>query len=133
MPAARLSPEHRRFLRERPFVGTVTVLRPDGSPHSTVVWVDEDGGDVVFNTVIGRAKERYLRADPRAAMLVADPRDPYKWVGVSGTAALSTEAADAHIDKLSQKYLGRPYPWHKPDEQRVVVRISVDRVDSHGF
>lgn len=42
--------------------GWATTVRPDGSLHSTVVWVDVDGDDVIFNTAIGRAKEKHLRA-----------------------------------------------------------------------
>ena len=38
---ATLNEKHRKFL-EKPFVGTVTTLRADGSPHSTIVWVDND-------------------------------------------------------------------------------------------
>ena len=35
-----LTDEQLRFLDESPFVGVATTLRDDGSPHSTVVWVD---------------------------------------------------------------------------------------------
>src|SRR5437763_24675 len=81
---AKLKEEARRFLAENPFVGTVTTLRPDGSPHSTIVWVDVEDGKVSFNTARGRAKPTYLEQDPRASLLVVDPNDPYKWVSVSG-------------------------------------------------
>src|SRR5436190_77291 len=86
---ARLTDEQRRFLRENPFAAVVTTLREDGSPHSTVVWADEDGGDVVFNTALGRAKPRHLERDPRVSVLMVDPGDQYKWVSVSGRAALT--------------------------------------------
>jgi len=41
---ATLNDKHRKFL-EKPFVGTATTLRDDGSPHSTIVWVDNDSDD----------------------------------------------------------------------------------------
>ena len=41
-----------------------TTLRDDGSPHTTVVWVDVDTDVVMFNTAVGRAKKRHLRKDP---------------------------------------------------------------------
>ena len=44
-----------------PYYGVVTTVRPDGSPHSTVVWLDYDGENVVFNTAEGRAKPRHIR------------------------------------------------------------------------
>ena len=131
---AQLGDEQRKFLDESPYVATATTLRPDGSPHSTVVWVDVVDGTVGFNTARGRAKERYLSQDPRASLLVVDPNDPYKWVAVSGRAELTEEGADRQIDKLAKKYLGEDtYPWRDPSQTRVSVRITPERVDSAGF
>ena len=53
---AKLGEKQRKFLDENPFVGTATTLRADGSPHSTIVWVDVDDGKVSFNTARGRAR-----------------------------------------------------------------------------
>ena len=130
---ATIDDKQREFL-EQPFVGTVTTLRNDGSPHSTIVWVDTHTDEVLFNTAVGRAKERHLRQDPRVSLLVVDPEDTYRWLAISGNAELTTEGADAQIDKLAKKYLGQEeYPWRKPDEQRVMVRIRPERVEGYGF
>src|SRR2546423_14967017 len=131
---AKLTEKQKVFL-ENPFVGVVTTLREDGSPHSTVVWVDvEESGDVSFNPALGRAKPRELEHDPRVALLVLDPNDPYKWVALDGTAELTTEGADAQIDRLAKKYLGKDeYPFRSPGEQRVTVRITPRRVESSGL
>jgi PPOX class probable F420-dependent enzyme len=129
-----LKEAERRFLDKNPFVGTVTTLRPDGSPHSTIVWVDVEDGKVSFNTARGRAKPRYLAQDPRASLLVVDPNDPYRWVAVSGHTELTEQGADAQIDKLAKKYIGKDeYPWRKPEETRVKVLIEPERVDASGF
>ena len=123
----------RKFL-EKPYVGTVTTLRQDGSPHSTIVWVDVDDDGLSFNTAAGRGKPRHLERDPRVSLLVVDPEDTYKWVSVSGTAELTTDGADSQIDRLAKKYLGQDeYPWRKPEEQRIKVRINPEHVDSYGF
>ena len=130
---ATLDEKARRFLEEA-FVGEVTTLRPNGSPHTTVVWVDVDTGVVMFNTAVGRAKERYLRNDPRVSLIVVDPENTYRWVSVDGTAELTTDGADAQIDKLAKKYLGQDeYPWRKPEEQRITVRIRPNRVETTGL
>ena len=130
---APLTEKVREFLRQ-PYVGEVTTIRPDGSPHTTVVWVDVDTDEVLFNTAIGRAKERYIRRDPRVSLIVVDPEDPYRWVSVSGTAVIDTEGADDKIDELTKKYLGKDeYPWRRPDEQRINVRIRPDRVETTGL
>lgn len=116
-------------LLEKPFHGWVTTLTADGSPHSTVVWVDVDGDDVLFNTAVGRVKEKHLRKDPRVSVGVLDPEDRYHLVSVTGTATLDTEGADAHIDRLAKKYLGvDSYPFRQPGEQRIIVRITPSKV-----
>jgi hypothetical protein len=47
---------------------------------------------------------------------------------------VTTEGANASIDKLAKKYLGQDsYPWHKPEEQRLIVRIRPDHVRAHGL
>jgi PPOX class probable F420-dependent enzyme len=123
-----------KFLDENPYVGIATTLRDDGSPHSTVVWVDTDDGKVSFNTARGRAKERHMSKDPRVAVLVIDPNDSYKWVAVSGRAEVTEEGADPQIDKLAKKYLGKDeYPFRNPEETRVKVLIEPEKVDSAGF
>lgn len=132
--AHRLKDEQRKFLEENPFVGTLTTLREDGSPHSTIVWVDVEDGNVSFNTARGRAKSEHLEHDPRASLLVVDPNDSYRWVAVSGPAELTEAGADEQIDKLAKKYLGKDeYPWRNPEEQRVKVVIEPEKVDASGF
>jgi PPOX class probable F420-dependent enzyme len=123
------------FLRDNAYVGVVTTLRPDGSAHSTVVWVDvDDTGTPGFNTAHGRAKPRYLARDPRVTLTVVNPANAYQWLTLSGTARLDDEGADAQIDKLARKYLGaETYPFRKPGEVRVRVPITADRVEAHGI
>ena len=129
-----LSEAQLRFLAENPFVGVLTTLRRDGSPHSTVVWVDVEDGVVSFNTEEGRAKVRHLDDDPRASLLVLDPSDPYKWVAISGTTDVTTEGAREQIDRLAKKYLGvDKYPWANPDKRRLKVLIRPAHVDSSGL
>jgi PPOX class probable F420-dependent enzyme len=131
---AKLGEKPRKFLEESPYVGVVTTLREDGSPHSTIVWVDVEGDKVSFNTALGRAKPKHLEHDPRASLLMVDPSDSYKWVAVSGPVEVTEEGADAQIDKLAKKYLGKDeYPWRKPEETRVKVLIKPEKVDASGF
>ena len=131
---SKLKEQQKEFLDENPFVGIVTTLRDDGSPHSTVVWVDVDEGKPSFNTALGRAKPNHLQHDPRASLLVVDPNNAYKWVAVSGHTQLTENGADAQIDKLAKKYIGKDeYPWRKPTETRVKVLIEPEKVDASGF
>jgi PPOX class probable F420-dependent enzyme len=129
----RLTEAQRAFL-ENPFVGVVTDVRPDGSLHSTVVWVDVDDDGVSFNTAWPRAKPRYLQANPNVALLMVDPGDKYRWVSISGTATLTEEGANDQIDRLAKKYTGSDsYQGHKPEETRVSVRIAPTWIEARGI
>jgi PPOX class probable F420-dependent enzyme len=130
---AKLSDKQVELLRGRNW-GTVTTLRKDGSPHSTPVWIDTDGENVLFNTSIGRTKERNLRRDPRVSVVVLPAEDQQSgYVSVTGTASITEAGAVDHINKLAKKYVDLDeYPWLQPGEQRVIVTIKPDKVDSMG-
>ena len=110
--------------------GAVATIRPDGTPHVTPVWIDYDGEHVLFNTATGRAKWLHMQRDPRVTIEVYAQDDPYHYVTVTGTVELEEgEAADRHIDKLSEKYTGNPkFQSHRPGERRVIVRVTPERV-----
>lgn len=125
---SKISDDARKLLN-RPLLAWATTVRPDGSLHSTVVWVDVDGDDVLINTAVGRAKERHLRKDPRISISMLDPEDGFHWVSVSGHGELVIEGADELIDALAKKYLGKDrYPFRQEGEQRITVRITPDQV-----
>jgi PPOX class probable F420-dependent enzyme len=129
-----LTDKQKQFIADNPYVATATTLRDDGSPHNTIVWIDAEDGTVTFNTAVGRAKERYLRKDPRVAVTIVHPEDAYQWVSISGRAELTTDGADEQIDKLAKKYLGQDkYPWRSAEETRISVKITPEKVDSAGL
>jgi PPOX class probable F420-dependent enzyme len=131
---AKLSEKQAELFRGRNW-GTVTTLRADGSPHSTPVWIDTDGENVLFNTAIGRAKERHLRRDPRVSVVVLPAENQQSgYVSVTGIADVSEEGALDHIDKLAKKYIGADkYPYLQPGERRVIVKVTPEKVDGFGI
>jgi PPOX class probable F420-dependent enzyme len=127
---AKLNEKQAKLLTDKNLAAVATI-REDGTPQVTPTWVDWDGEHVLVNTAEGRAKPRNLRRDPRVSVLVMDPDDPYNWVSVTGTAELTHEGAEEHIEKLSHKYNGKDYPNPK-DPQRVLVKITPERVNPPG-
>jgi PPOX class probable F420-dependent enzyme len=107
---------------------------PDGSPQLTQVWVDTDGEHVLVNTVRGTQKLRNVERDPRVAVAVSDPENPSVYYEVRGRLLkASTDGAVEHVESLSQRYLGGPYPWYGGrDEVRVLLTISADKIHSMG-
>jgi PPOX class probable F420-dependent enzyme len=124
---------YRDILDKRAFAHLATV-GPDGTPQVTPVWVDFDGSHVRINTARGRVKERNLRRAPRVALSVQDPDNPYRYVQIRGRVVeMTEEGADAHIDALARKYLGQErYPYRRPGEVRVMVKILPERVQGMG-
>jgi PPOX class probable F420-dependent enzyme len=130
MPA--LSDEIIQIL-EQPVLVFVATTFPNGSPQNTPVWVDVVDGRPVFNTSVGRWKEKNLRRDPRISLAFTAPDDPYKYFELRGTAEFSTEGAFDQIDRLAQKYLGQEkYPWLQEGEQRINVFVNVEKVTGMG-
>jgi PPOX class probable F420-dependent enzyme len=106
----------------------VGIVTPRNEPRTSIVWVDWDGENVLFNTTNARAKGRYLRVNPKVSICVWPRDDPYSYVEVVGTAVLDEEGANEHISKLSQKYEGKPF--HTPID-RVIVRVKPELVFDH--
>ncbi len=124
---------YKDILEKKAFANLATV-NADGSPQVTPVWIDYDGTHIRFNTAKGRLKDKNLRRNPTVALSVQDPDNPYRYLQVRGRIADVTESgADAHIDSLAKKYLGKDkYPFRQPGEVRVIFKITPDRVQTMG-
>jgi hypothetical protein len=97
--------------------------------------VDHDGTCARINTTLERHKGRDLSTDPRASLLVVDPRDTGRFMQIRGHAELSTGGAVEHLDELTRRYTEHPqyYGFVFPSEQqqretRVICRIKARRI-----
>lgn len=129
MPSAAKVPEsHAALLKTKTLVFLATVNK-DGSPQVSPVWFDTEGGLIRVNSAKGRLKDKNMRARKKVSLALVDPQNMYRWLGIQGTVAEITEqGADAHIDSLAQKYLGKDtYPNRRPGEVRVMYKIKPDK------
>jgi len=112
-----ISPEYHDRLQDKTKAFLATIM-PDGSPQITPVGFSADDGHILFNIAKGRVKERNMRARPQAAMLIQDPRTPYRCRQLRGRVDGFTEqGGDEHI---------------KVDGQtRVIARMRIEHVDAH--
>ena len=127
-------PQNFLDLFTKPAYAHLATLMPSGQPQVTPVWCDYDGTHVIFNSAKGRQKERNVRRDPRVAMSILDPQNPYRYLEVRGRVVEITEkGADEHIDRLAKKYLGvDKYPRRQPGEVRLIFKIEPQRVRTLG-
>ncbi len=121
-------------LLEKKIFANVATIMPDGTPQVTPVWCSHDGQNVVFTTARGRQKDLNLNHDPRVSICLVDPENPYHYAEIRGHVVEMTElGADAHIDALAKKYLNvDAYPYRKPGEVRVIVKVAPDVVHVVG-
>jgi PPOX class probable F420-dependent enzyme len=108
----------------------LATIMPDGSPQLTQTWVDTDGEHVIINTVEGFQKVRNIERDDRVALTVSDAEHPTRYLQVRGRVInVTTEGGAEHIDKLSMKYTGKPYPWYGGrDQVRVILTIEARKI-----
>jgi len=127
-------PASHKDLFDKPAFGAFTTLMPDGSPQTTPVWVDLVEGKVLVNTAVGRQKDKNVRRDPRVAVTLQDPQNPYRYLEIRGKVdEITTEGATQHIDKMAKKYIGQDkYPWARPGEQRVLIKITPEKFHTMG-
>ena len=125
LPAKSIPEKFMDLFSKKAFAHLATLM-PDGSPQVTPVWVDYQDGFVLVNSARGRQKDRNMRRDARVAIAILDPDNPYRYLQVRGRVVEITEVgADAHIDKMALKYLGREkYPNRRPGEIRVIYKIQ---------
>lgn len=110
---------------KKAFANLATVMK-DGSAQVTPVWFDFKDGAIRLNSARGRTKDRNMKANPRVALSIMDPANPYRYIQIRGRVKRVTEdGAVQHIDLLAKKYLGKDkYPWSQPGDVRVIYEVE---------
>src|SRR6266699_182734 len=122
-------PQSLRTMLEDKAYGHVVTFNAQGNPELTMVWMDVDGDEVLFNTAEGRRKVDNIRRDPRVIVSVQDRNNPQAYAVFHGKGRIVEAGADEHIDKLAKRFLGvDKYPYRQPTEKRLIVRVKVDRL-----
>lgn len=119
-------PDKVRALLEGPNYAHLATLMRDGSPHSIVVWAGTEGDRIVIFTQTNTTKSRNLERDPRLAISIADFQQPYRTAIIRGHVVerRTGDEALAVMDRLSQKYIGRPFPYRGPTGILYVIEVD---------
>ena len=131
--SAEIPQKYQDIFSKKAFANLGTLMS-SGQPQVTPVWIDFDGKYVIFNSAKGRQKDRNIRRDPRVAISISDPDNPYRYLEVRGRVVEITEkGADEHIDRMAKKYLGQDkYPYRQPGEVRVLYKIQPEHTHTMG-
>ncbi len=127
-------PEQYMDLIQKPAFANLATVMKDGSPHVTPVWFDFEGSFVMINSAKGRVKDRNMRNNPKVALCILDPQNPYRYLEIRGRVTeISETGADEHIDKLAKKYLNvDKYPHRTATEVRVRYKIVAEHISAMG-
>ena len=109
----------------------ISVIADDGSPSQSVMWFDLDPDDqsvIVMNTKRGRAKDRWLRRDPRISLCF---EDGLRWAAFKGQVTIDEdrERAMESIRSLARRYAGDPERY--AGQERVILRFRPEKVIRH--
>jgi len=126
-------PQSLRNMLEDKAYGHVVTFNAQGKAELTMVWMDVENDELLFNTAEGRRKPDNIRRDPRVIVSVQDRNNPQAYAVFYGKGRVIADGADEHIDKLAKRFLGADkYPYRQATEKRLIVRISVDRIGGMG-
>ena len=116
-----------RALLDGPNFAHLATLMPDGSPQSVPVWVGRENDRVLICTGESSLKGKNTKRDPRVSLSIVDFHDPYKEAQLRGRVVERRPDADLqHMDLVSLKYTGKPFPFRSP-EGRVVLVIEFEK------
>ena len=130
---AEFPPNYLDLVNQKVAFASLATLMPDGTPQVTPVWFDYSDGLIRVNTATGRVKARNLVEGAAVALSIMDPDNAYRYVQIRGRVTHTTQdGADAQIDALSHKYMGKDYPFRKPGEDRISFDITIDHASASG-
>jgi PPOX class probable F420-dependent enzyme len=126
--------EDYRDLLESTALAHIATVGPRGEPQVNPVWFGWDGTHVRFSQTTGRQKYRNVQREPRIALSIVDPNNPYRYLEIRGrVVAVEPDPELAFINSMAKKYLGQDrYPWHRPQDERVVVVVEPERTTQMG-
>ena len=121
-------------LLESTALAHVATVGPTGEPQVNPVWFGVQDGRILFSQTKTRQKVRNLQREPRIALSIVDPENPYRYLEVRGVVErVDEDPHDDFIDSMAKKYLGADrYPWHREGDERVVVVVRPQHTTRMG-
>lgn len=112
----------------------LATIRSNGMPQLTNVAQALIGGRIHVSTQGTSAKVRNIRSDPRVTVSILSDESWYKYAVVYGTVEIVEQPAAGPLLRTVYKAIAGPHPnWEEYDqamidEQRVVLRIAIDKI-----
>ncbi len=125
-------PQSHVDLLDRPMFAHLATVRPDGAPQTQVMWFVWDGERIRMTHTKTRQKYRNFQSEPRVALSIAEPDNPYRFLEIRGSVEkIEDDDADASFYQSLQQRYGQTYPIQDAPV-RVIVTIRPEKLIAHG-
>jgi PPOX class probable F420-dependent enzyme len=130
-----------RYILSGPHLSVLATTNPHGQAQTSVIFVKQDGDEILFSTIRGRRKTINMIRDPRVNLLIhgLPPERPNyagdgpNYVAISGTVELTDDPGGAFHKEMYRLHMGGATPPPEPEAQRVTVRIVPQRIYAPAF
>jgi PPOX class probable F420-dependent enzyme len=115
-------------------LGHLTTINPDGTPHTTIVWVDVQGETIVSGHFTDTYKKiRNIRRDPRVSLSMEfgtiNEHGQHHYAVIEGVASVEEGGAKELLQKEARVYVGPDVVFPGPDAPPgFVVRLKPTRI-----
>jgi PPOX class probable F420-dependent enzyme len=117
-------PSSHEDLLIRPLFAHLSTIRSDGSPQSNPMWFAWDGTHLRFTTTTTRRKHQNITRDPRVAVSINDPDQPYRYLEVRGDVIkIDPDPSAAFFAELASRYA---FPTDQPGDAPYRVVLVVE-------
>jgi hypothetical protein len=133
-----LSKELKKAIDNNAFCAISTHLNKD-EIQTHLMWVDYEEDYIIINTEKERKKTENIRNNVNISLVIFHPSAMYSSWEIRGFVKeiMSDKKADAHIDKLSLRYTGKPYRRELDEEwnyekikSRELWKIKPNKINS---
>ena len=109
----------------------VATIGPKGAPQVSPIWFSWDGTHMLF--ALNKIRQKYcnIQREPRIAISIVDPTNPYRSLEIRGTAIrIDQDLGYRYLNLMSQKYLGRAATPEEAgsEDDRVVIFVEPNQV-----
>jgi PPOX class probable F420-dependent enzyme len=102
-------PQSHADLLERPLFAHLATVRADGAPQVNPMWFLWEPEQSVIKLTHTRTRHnfRYIQLQPRVALSIVDPEDPYRYLQVRGVVEnVQDDPTGSFYQTLQQRYRG---------------------------
>ncbi len=124
------NPKVQKILHSKVLAHLATI-GANGEPQSSPMWFLWDGEYIKFTHTTERQKYRNIQRDPRVAISIADPDNPYIYAEFRGVVErIEQDPTGGFYDTLAVHY-GSPGRYR--GDPRVILYVKINRVVGQGL